>query len=213
MYGPPGLPPPPPPRSNAGLVIGIVIGALVLIAGVCVAGVVGVIVVRDKAKDRSPVSASTRDPYSGGDYTAPAAAPTTKAPAPPPAPARVGECISVDEIGTYLGTGSCNGTKGAYKVLTVDYSRDTCPDPESPYITEDGYRLCLEVYLVRTYCYKFPSGSGWVVPASACKAKGTVHIIDIVPGATNSNNCTRDYKWNRWYQFSHPTVVYCVMQY
>ena len=133
--------------------------------------------------------------------------------APPPAPARVGECIGVDEAGTYLGTGSCNGTKGTYKVLSVDYSRDTCADPESPFITEDGYRLCLEVYLVRNYCYKFPSGSGWVVAAPACKAKGTVHIIDIVPGASNANSCTRDYKWNRWYQFLHPTVVYCVMQY
>ncbi|GAA4243135.1 hypothetical protein [Dactylosporangium darangshiense] len=84
---------------------------------------------------------------------------------------------------------------------------------ESTLVYVGGYRLCLELYLVRTYCYKFPSGPGWVVAAPACKAKGTVHVIDIVPGASNGNNCTRDYKWNRWYQFLHPTVVYCVMQY
>ncbi|GAA4243123.1 hypothetical protein GCM10022255_000860 [Dactylosporangium darangshiense] len=213
MYGPPG--PPPPPKSNAGLIIGVIGGVLVLVVGVCVAGVLGLTYFRDKAtsqaEDRAPVSAATRDPYPVDTYTPPAKVPTTQA--PPPAPARVGECIGVDEAGTYLGTGSCNGTKGTYKVLSVDYSRDTCSDPESPYITEDGYRLCLELYLVRTYCYKFPSGSGWVVAAPACKAKGTVHVIDIVPGASNGNNCTRDYKWNRWYQFLHPTVVYCVMQY
>lgn len=207
MYGPPR----PPPRSNAGLVVGIIGGVLVLVVGFCVVGVFAFAGFRDRAtsqaEDRSPVSAGTHATYPVDTYTAP----TTQA--PPPAPARVGECIGVGEAGTYLGTGSCNGTKGTYKVLSVDSSRDTCSDPESPFITEAGYRLCLELYLVRTYCYKFPSGSGWVVPASACKAKGTVHVIDIVPGASNGNNCTRDYKWNRWYQFHHPTVVFCVMQY
>jgi hypothetical protein len=213
MYGPPG---PPPPKSHAGLIIiGVIGGVLLLVVGVCVAGVLAVAAYRDKAKpqaeDRAPVLTSTRDPFPVDTYTTPGKAPTTKA--PPPAPVRVGECIGVDEAGTYLGKGSCNGTKGTYKVLSVDYSRDTCSDPQSPAITEDGYRLCLELYLVRNYCYKFPSGPGWVVPASACKAKGTVHIVDIVPGASNGDNCTRDYKWNRWYRFLHPTVVYCVTQY
>ena len=94
--------------------------------------------------------------------------------------------------------------------LLVRLARDYPPLPV--YITENGYRLCLEVYLVRTYCYKFPQSSGWVVPASACKAAGTVMVVDIVPGADNDKNCTRDYQWNRWYRFTHPTVVYCVMQ-
>jgi hypothetical protein len=212
-----GAPPPPPPRkSSAGLILGIIGGVLVLVIGACVVAVLAYTTLRGKpsssqADGKAPVLTSTRDPYPADTYTPPKAAPTTQA--PPPAPARVGECIGVDEAGTFEGTGSCNGTKGTYKVLTVDYSRDTCSDPESPYITQSGYRMCLELYLVRTYCYKFPSGPGWVVPAAACKAKGTVHVIDIVPGAANSNGCTRDYKWNRWYQFQHPTVVYCVMQY
>ncbi|GAA3448886.1 hypothetical protein [Dactylosporangium matsuzakiense] len=214
MYGAP-LPPLPPPKSNAGLIIGIIAGVLVLVAGVCVAGVLAFGAYRHDraasyAEDQGPLSAATRD----DTYAAPTtkAAPTTPA-APPPAPARVGDCIVVDEAGAYLGPGNCNGTQGTYKVLSVDYSRDTCADSQSPYLTESGYRLCLELYLVRTFCYKFPSGPGWVVAASACKAKGTVHVIDIVPGAANGNNCTRDLKWNRWYQFTHPTVVYCVMQY
>ncbi|MFI5905999.1 hypothetical protein [Dactylosporangium sp. NPDC051541] len=214
MYGPPI---PPPRKSNAGLILGIIGGVLVLVTAACVVGVLAFTTFRDKAKTQaendSPVLTSTRDPYPTDTYTAPAAAPPTTKAAPPPAPARVGECIGVDEAGTYSGTGSCSGTKGTYKVISVDYSRDTCSDPESPYITQSGYRLCLELYLVRSYCYKFPSGPGWVVPAPACKAKGTVHVIDIVPGASNGNNCTKDYKWNRWYQFNHPTVVYCVMQY
>ncbi|MEU7865274.1 hypothetical protein [Dactylosporangium sp. NPDC049140] len=214
-FGYPGAPPP-QPKSNTGLIIGVIGGLLALcLVGVCVAGV-GFFYFKDKshseAEGQSPVSVATRDPYPTDTYTAPAVVPTTRA-APPPAPVSVGDCIALDSVGTFEGRGNCNGSSGTYRVLSVDYSGHTCSDPESPYITESGYRLCLELYLVRNYCYQFPSGPGWVVAASACKAKGTVHIVDIVPGGTNGNNCTRDYKWNRWYSFTHPTVVYCVMQY
>ncbi|MBB4962556.1 hypothetical protein [Micromonospora polyrhachis] len=137
--------------------------------------------------------------------------PTTKA--PPPPPAKIGQCIAVSEQGDFQGVGNCNGTRGTYRVLSVDYERNDCANPKAAYITEDGYRLCLELHLVRFYCYKFPKGNGWIVAASKCKAKGTVHIIDIVPGAANDRQCTRDYKWNRWYRFTDPVVVYCVMQY
>lgn len=208
-----------PPKSNTGLIIGVIGGVLALcLVGVCVAGV-AFLFYKDKsnsqAEGQSPVAAATAatgGPYATDTYTAPAVVPTTRA-APPPAPVSVGDCIAVESTGDYEGKGNCNGSSGTYRVLSVDYSGNTCSDPQSPYITVDGYRLCLELYLVRNYCYQFPSGSGWVVAASACKAKGTVHIVDIVPGGTNGNNCTRDYKWNRWYSFTHPTVVYCVMQY
>lgn len=151
----------------------------------------------------------------GSTYSPPEAVPATTPapPPPPPAPARIGQCIGVDTGGNFLGIGNCNGTSGTYQVVSVDYDQRACADPGAPYITVTGYRLCLEHHLVRFFCYKFPKEEGWVVHAPKCKAKGTVHVIDIVPGASNSAGCTRDRKWNRWYRFTHPTVVYCVMQY
>lgn len=215
--GPGGpLSPPAPSKSKTPLVVGLIAGALALcLVGVCGAGIAAFFVFGD---DKSP-SAGIPTPAgqeTGYAYPTEAYSPetiqTTEA-APPPAPVDVGDCISVDTSGTFLGLGNCNGSRGTYKVLSVDYAQGTCSDPQSPYITVDGYRLCLALYLVRTYCYKFPKGSGWVVAAPKCKAKGTVHVIDIVPGASNGNKCTNDYRWNRWYRFTHPTVVYCVMQY
>ncbi|MGK5518209.1 hypothetical protein ACSNN9_02520 [Micromonospora sp. URMC 107] len=134
-------------------------------------------------------------------------------PPPPPPPARIGQCVVVSVAGSFQGIGNCNGSSGTYRVVSVDYSQGQCADPGSAYLTERGYRLCLERHLVRLRCYRFPTGDGWIVGAPKCKAKGTVHIIDIVPGATNGNSCTRDQRWNRWYRFTNPTVVYCVMKY
>lgn len=207
------VPPPQPQKRNGPLIIGLVGGLLALcLVGVCGVAVVGAVVVNrgktDGPKDNPRVAA-------GSTYSPPEAVPTTTPapPPPPPAPARIGQCIGVDTDGNFLGIGNCNGTSGTYQVVSVDYDQRSCADPESPYITVNGYRLCLEHHLVRFFCYKFPKGQGWVVHASKCKAKGTVHVIDIVPGASNSDRCTRDRKWNRWYRFTHPTVVYCVMQY
>lgn len=190
--------------------------------GTCVVAA-GALVVTNRGDDRRPtavadetapvLSPTTPPPPSTREtYSPPAAPPTTEA-APPPPPAKIGQCIVVSEDGDFRGVGNCNGTRGTYRVVSVDYDQGACADPKSAYIGEDGYRLCLERHLVRNYCYKFPKGNGWIVGASKCKAKGTVHIVDIVPGATNDRNCTRDYRWNRWYRFTHPTVVYCVMQY
>jgi hypothetical protein len=213
---PPGAPMPPPKKNNTGMILGIVGGvlALCLIGGCLIGGGYYFFVGKKNPVAHSTAAPSLPDyPYPSDTYSpSPDAVPTTEE-APPPSPVDVGDCISVNEEGDYLGVGNCNGSRGTYRVLSTDYSQGTCSDPESPYITVDGYRLCLELYLVRNYCYKFPKGSGWVVGASACKAKGTVHVIDIVPGASNGDRCTRDYKWNHWYRFTHPTVVYCVMQY
>ncbi|NUT36841.1 MAG: hypothetical protein HOV79_27620 [Hamadaea sp.] len=195
--------------------MGLIAGVLALcLAGVCAGGVALYYL---NGRDEDPTPRPTNAALATGDAEpsdlySPETVVTTEA-APPPAPVDVGDCISVDTAGSFQGVGNCNGSRGTYKVLSVDYRQGTCSDPESPYITVDGYRLCLALYLVRTYCYKFPSGPGWVVAAPKCKAKGTVHVIDIVPGASNGNKCTNDYKWNRWYRFTHPTVVYCVMQY
>ena len=214
-------PPPPPPKRNGPLVIGIIAGVLALcVFGVCVVAA-GWLVVSNR-EDGSPnrtAAGSTPAPSQetfptpapGEEDSPPEQEPTTEE-APPP-PAKNGQCIVVSEDGDFLGVGNCNGSRGTYRVVSVDYGQGDCADPESAYITESGYRLCLELHLVRNYCYKFPKGNGWVVGASKCKAKGTVHIVDIVPGASNGNGCTRDYRWNHWYRFTHPTVVYCVMQY
>jgi hypothetical protein len=209
---PPGPPVPAPRRStgNATLITVVVVVAVVCLLGAAGTVIGGLVILHNKNTSNGSYSASSDGETA--DTPQPANESTTK-PDPSPAPARVGECICVDEAGDFLGIGNCNGSKGTYRVLSVDPAQDTCSDPESPHITENGYRLCLELYLVRTYCYKFPQSSGWVVPASACKAAGTVLIVDIVPGADNDKNCTRAYQWNRWYRFTHPTVVYCVMQY
>ncbi|MFC6023680.1 hypothetical protein ACFP2T_46945 [Plantactinospora solaniradicis] len=201
------VPPPVPPKSNGPLIIGLVGGLLALcLVGVCGVAVVGV-AINNNRKDGGPQVAA------GSTYSPPEVVPTTTPPPPPPAPARIGQCIGVDTEGNFLGIGNCNGTSGTYQVVSADYDQRPCADAGAPYITVNGYRLCLEHHLVRYFCYKFPKDKGWVVHAPKCKAKGTVHVIDIVPGASNGNRCTRDRKWNRWYKFTHPTVVYCVMQY
>ncbi|NBE79628.1 hypothetical protein [Micromonospora rubida] len=200
----------------------MVAAALALcLLGVCGAAVGGVVIFKARSgpQDRSavspapgPMETTRTPPQVEPTYYPPQIVPTTEA-VPPPPPAKIGQCVVVSEKGSFQGIGNCNGTRGTYRVVSMDNSQGTCADPDSAYITEAGYRLCLELHLVRFYCYKFPKGSGWVVGATKCKAKGTVHIIDIVPGASNGNRCTRDRKWNRWYRFLNPTVVYCVMKY
>ena len=206
----------------------MVAGVLALcLIGACVAAVGAAAFLRDRDDSSGGAAApmptttfgyETTEPSddetdpSDDDDTDPEPTQTTESPPPPP-PAKIGQCIVVNEEGDFLGIGNCNGSRGTYRVVSVDYSQGDCADPESAYITEDGYRLCLELHLVRNYCYKFPKGDGWVVGAVKCKAKGTVHVIDIVPGGANGDRCTQEYQWNRWYRFLHPTVVYCVMEY
>ncbi|MFG3420919.1 hypothetical protein ACIBTZ_21850 [Micromonospora sp. NPDC049460] len=221
----PGMAAPPsaPPKRN-GLIIGVIAGVLALcLLGTCVVAA-GALVVSNMGDDGRPTnvadgsspvpSPTTPSPPSTEEtYSPPEEEDRTTEAAPPPPPAKIGQCIVVSEDGDFLGIGNCNGTRGTYRVVSVDYDRGACADPESAYITEDGYRLCLELHLVRNYCYKFPKDDGWIVGASKCKAKGTVHVVDIVPGASNGDRCTRDYRWNHWYRFTHPTVVYCVLKY
>ena len=214
-YPPPpplGPPPGPPRRSNAPAII-----AIVAVVAVCLLGAVGAVfgglVLLSKGSSSGSYSSSPNDTETPPDDEGYTPDPTRTTTPPVPAPVAVGQCIAVDEAGGFLGVGNCNGSSGTYRVLSVDAAQGTCSDPESPYITVRGHRLCLALYLVRSYCYKFPKGSGWVVAASKCKAAGTVLVVDILPNANNGDNCTRDYQWNRWYRTTHPTVVYCVMQY
>ncbi|MFC7244264.1 hypothetical protein ACFQO7_17460 [Catellatospora aurea] len=204
-------PPPPPKKNNTPLIIGLIIGVVVLcVVGLCGGGVVYNLV-NDDSPSPSPTAQRTARPSPSDLYSPPEPIPTTEAALP--APAAVGDCITVDKTGDFLGLGNCNGTRGTYRVLSVDRAQGTCADPDGPWITTDGYRLCLELYLVRNYCYILPTDTEFAVAAPKCKAKGTVHIVDIVRGGANGDKCTNDYKWNHWYRFLHPTVVYCVMKY
>jgi hypothetical protein len=215
---PPQLPPP-RPAGNTGLIVGVVL----VVVMVALLGVGAVVVFAGhifsprshSSTAQSRTDSGSNDSSDSGNATAPWNTSSQAQPAEPtrpPPPVKVGDCIGVDTQGTYEGLGDCSKPRGTYRVLTVDAGQRTCADSLSPYIFVNGYKLCLELYLVRGYCYRFPTGRGWVVGAT-CKAKGTVHIIDIVQNANNGNSCTRAYKWNHWYQFLHPKVVYCVMQY
>jgi hypothetical protein len=151
-------------------------------------------------------------------------APDDLEPVEPPAPvlapaeAAVNDCIAVDSSGYFSGTGSCADGGTPYTVTEVVEGTQTCSDPDASYTPSGDYLLCLQVNLVETYCYVFPEGpsggvDGWITVASACEAPGTVHVIDIVPGADNGDLCTSDYEWNYWYGFVTPHMVACVMRY
>jgi hypothetical protein len=132
---------------------------------------------------------------------------------PPAAPAEadVNDCIAVDETGNFLGTGSCSDGGATYEVVEVVDGYGTCSDPDASYTPSGDYLLCLHVNLVETYCYA--GIQSWITPADACEAPGTVHVIDIVPDVDNGDSCTTDYEWNRWYSFTAPRMVACVMEY
>jgi hypothetical protein len=134
------------------------------------------------------------------------------------AEAAVNDCIAVDSGGYFTGTGSCADGGTPYTVTEVVEGTQTCSDPEASFTPSGDYLLCLQVNLVETYCYVFPEGDsggvdGWITVASACEAPGSVHVIDIVPGADNGDLCTDDYEWNYWYGFVTPHMVACVMKY
>ncbi|WP_155390947.1 hypothetical protein [Catellatospora paridis] len=210
-----GAPPPPPKKNNTPLIIGLIAGVVVLcLVGLCGGGLAYNYLNDDESPAAGGPSLSTQQtgrPAPSDLYSPPEVVPTTEAALP--APAAVGDCISVDVKGAFLGLGNCNGSSGTYRVLSIDRAQGTCSDPDGAWITTGGYRLCLELYLVRNYCYKLPTETDFAVAATKCKDKGTVHIVDIVPGGANGDKCTKDYKWNHWYRFTHPTVVYCVMKY
>lgn len=159
-----------------------------------------------------PPPASTAPP---ADVTNPPPAPTTSTTPRAPAQVAVGECVQVTENGNLLGKGSCSNGGAPYKVTAVVDPDEDCP---ARYTPSGDYVLCLELNVMETYCYTFPRGEngglgGWVTPAPACRASGTVHVIDVVPGATSGDSCTTQYEWNYWYGVSAPQMVVCVMEY
>jgi hypothetical protein len=137
-----------------------------------------------------------------------------------PAEAAVNDCIAVFDDGSFWGTGSCSEGGAPYEVVEVVDGFSSCTDTEVGSVVSGDYLLCVQPHLVETYCYVFPHEpgggiDGWITPADACEAAGTVHVIDIVPGVSDNgaDYCTTDYEWNRWYGFYTPEMVACVMEY
>jgi len=165
------------------------------------------------SRSPSPVRKTSEQDETTPETTPPTRTPTTPTTTtrPPSPPADVGDCVVVDSGGRFVAIGNCDGSRGTYQVNSVRY-QGSCVDTESPSIVKDGYRLCLEIHLVRERCYVIPA-RGWITGAPRCREAGTVSVVDIVAGATDGSACTRRYQWNKWYSFDHPRVVYCVMRY
>lgn len=144
--------------------------------------------------------------------------PTTTVATTVPAQASVGDCVAVDTTGSFLGVGSCSDGGAPYKVVDVVDSPDAC-SAESWYTSSGDQALCMEVNVLLNYCYVFPKGAtsggldGWITAASDCHVPGTVHVVDLVAGATNGDSCTQTYEWNYWYELRPPQMVACVMEY
>jgi hypothetical protein len=137
----------------------------------------------------------------------------------------VDDCIQVTADGTFQARGSC-AAGDPYRVVQIVDGNDQpstsdCPSVDNDHIFYDAIgadgvsdMLCLQVNLVETYCYRIPD-SGFITSSypDPCETPGTVHIVDVVPGAMDDSACTTDFEWNRWYEFDSPRMVVCVMSY
>ncbi len=154
--------------------------------------------------DRSPYPATSDRPLGPTEYTYPTRYTTTR----PPPPVAVGECIAVSASGDVLGTVGCYGGRGAYRVLAVRYlgdRYDECPHPSSLFIPENGYRICVEVFLSRDYCYSVPGRYQWTIDR-------WITAVSCVPGAVVNRGvmtgagCGGFAHW----EFQYPPITYCV---
>lgn len=199
------VPRPRPTPNNSNIWIGVAVVAVLILF------VVGLVLNSSPSRTSSTYGSSTYTPsYRTPSYTYTYTPPTTTV--RPPPPVNVGDCIEVGSTGALVGSGNCDVSHLPYRVTAVKDNYASCDDRESPSIIEYGYQLCLEIHMAESYCYDIPA-EGWVTPARACRTPGSSHVIDVVPGATNGNKCTRKLQWNWWYPFTHPNVVYCVMRY
>jgi hypothetical protein len=148
---------------------------------------------------------------------------------PPPESAQavdVDDCIQVTPDGTFRARGSCAGGD-PYRVVRIldgnegPLSSSDCPSLDHDHIFYDAIgadgvndMLCLEVNLVESYCYRIPE-QGFITSSypDPCESPGTVHVVEVVPGASDDSGCTTNLQWNRWYAFDTPIMVACVMAY
>lgn len=165
------------------------------------------------AEERTPPTSSA--PATTAATTTSSTTSTTAITAP--AAASIGDCVGVTAEGNFLGVGSCSDGGAPYRVVNVVDSPSECSS--DAWYTPSGDRvLCMEINVLLNYCYVFPKGAsggldGWITSATDCYTPGTVHVIDIVPGATSGDICTQDYEWNYWYDLAPPQMTVCVMEY
>jgi hypothetical protein len=196
----PGGPPgpagrPPRRRSRSGSTLAVVVVTLLVAFGATALMV-------QAGRDEEPSGGSDDDT-------------TTTTPPPNPAQAAANDCIEVTTTGDFVATGSCVDGGTPYMVTEVVPTGGACGDPEASFLSSGDSLLCVQVNLNESYCYFFPpEGSpDWITPALSCPQPGAVHIVDVVPDATDDSDCTTTHEWNQWYAFTSPRMVACVMQY
>jgi hypothetical protein len=121
MSVPPGYPPfypvaVPPKKSNAGLIIGIVLGVVALL---CVGGVVAAIAVNRLAG--TPIAAATHTTSPGPVITTTPTSPTT------PEPRATGETFNMN-LGDGVKVTATNGDQWAVQVLDAHWFPNSCAD-------------------------------------------------------------------------------------
>jgi hypothetical protein len=155
------------------------------------------------------VLAGRDDESLGGDD------PTTTTQPPQPPQAAVNDCIQVTTSGDFVASGPCADGGTPYMVTDVVPAGGSCENPEASFVSSGNSLLCVQLNLNENYCYFFPpeGSTDWITPALSCPQPGVVHIVDVVPDATDDSGCTTAHEWNQWYEFANPQMVACVMQY
>ncbi|MGW6421036.1 serine/threonine-protein kinase [Nocardia sp. NPDC055053] len=125
-------------------------------------------------RSSSDATTTTRRPTTSASATSAidrSTAVTTTTPAARPRPrALVGDCIAVNATGNLTHAGSdCENGDRPYKVSAILFPDDPdweCPDSRDGFIVDEGYGLCLTIFMVANYCYRLTDPQGPILPAS-----------------------------------------------
>ncbi|MFE3541392.1 serine/threonine protein kinase [Nocardia sp. NPDC059177] len=125
-------------------------------------------------RSSSDATTTTRRPTKSASATSAidrSTAVTTTAPVGRSRPrALVGDCIAVDTVGNLTRAGSdCENGDRPYKVKAILFPDDPdweCPDSRDGFIVDEGYVLCLTIFMVANYCYRLTDPDGAILPAS-----------------------------------------------
>ncbi|MFE3542842.1 serine/threonine-protein kinase [Nocardia sp. NPDC059177] len=160
------------------------------------------------AADRSSTAATetTRPTTSTSTSTSSTPARTTSRPAVRPLPrAWVGECIAVSAHGNLTKVVSdCERGGAPYVVRAIRYPDDPdpeCPSSESGTITDQGVRLCVDLFLLADYCYYAPSADDFIMATSCRSGDFVVVRVTRSPSACGAE-ATRSFNQN--------SITYCI---
>lgn len=205
-----GFPPPPgpPQRNNTGVIVGVVVAVLVIIAGAVV-----VLVTKGGSSDdtatgtsTSASSSTTADRSTTSDYPSTTRSTTTSA--PPTPQFQVNDCLF--GVPDNPQRGDCTNGGSPYKVFNIP-SSDQCGTDEAS-IRRSGVTYCITPNLTVNYCYTTPKQGEWLHVASACRAAGTMVVVDVVPGVNDKDKCHSQNFNASWYYFA-PRLTVCYNQY